>query len=438
MSVVDLIDDRYEQLEVIASGGMATVWKARDTRLDRLVALKRPHPAPPGEDTSGRMEREARAAASLSHPHLITVYDYGSDEAGPYLVMELVEGPTLDELSGEIDTGEAIDIGTQLAEALAVIHASGIVHRDVKPANVIMSERGPLLTDFGIAFDPGATSKITAPGEIVATPAYAAPEVLAGAEPTTASDIYSLAVMVDDLIEKSGSEASADIPAVLGSALSLSPEDRPDAPAFAAGLRRGAPTVTGVSPGKSTLVMKATPPLVPEDEVSPRRSVPAWMWVAGLLVLLAIGLAASGLFFSDRETPADAALTPLVSTTLAAGTTTSTVTTISTTTISTTTTVSFQTSVAEARSELEAVLLQPPRSDVKQREARDLLKKVDEAIEAANEDDLDKAEEKLSEAAKDFEDKLEGDRASQALLVLDQLAALLGVELDRDDDDDDD
>jgi serine/threonine protein kinase len=432
VAVVDLIDDRYEQLEVIASGGMATVWKARDTRLDRFVALKRPHPAPPGADTSGRMEREARAAASLSHPHLITVYDYGSDEAGPYLVMELVEGPTLDELSGEIEAGEAIDIGTQLADALAVIHASGIVHRDVKPANVIMSERGPLLTDFGIAFDPGATSKITAPGEIVATPAYAAPEVLAGAEPTTASDIYSLAVMVDDLIGKSGSEASADIRAVLGSALSLSPEDRPDAPAFAAGLRRGAPTVTGVSPGKSTLVMKATPPLVPEDEASPRRPVPAWMWVAGLLVLLAIGLAASGLFFSDRETPADAALAPSVSTTLAGGTTTSTVTTISTTT-----TVSFQTSVAEARSELEAVLLQPPRSDAKPREARDLLKKVDEAIEAANEDNLDKAEEKLSEAAKDFEDKLEEDRASQALLVLDQLAALLGVELDRDDDDDD-
>jgi serine/threonine protein kinase len=99
---VHLIDDRYELLEVIASGGMATVWRARDTRLNRLVAVKRPHPSPPGDPSTDRLSREARAAASLSHPNLITVYDYGSNELGPYLVMELVDGPTLQDVAGEV------------------------------------------------------------------------------------------------------------------------------------------------------------------------------------------------------------------------------------------------------------------------------------------------------------------------------------------------
>ncbi|MGH3649907.1 MAG: protein kinase domain-containing protein, partial [Acidimicrobiia bacterium] len=129
--MTELIDDRYELLEVIASGGMATVWRARDMRLDGVVALKRPHPTPDSDEAiHRRMDREARAAASLNHPNVVTVYDYGNDDEGPFLVMELAEGPTLDQVAPKIGAPAVTEIGVQLAEALAAIHAAGIVHRD--------------------------------------------------------------------------------------------------------------------------------------------------------------------------------------------------------------------------------------------------------------------------------------------------------------------
>jgi len=428
---VQLIDDRYELLDVIASGGMATVWRARDTRLDRLVAVKRPHPTPVADESAARMAREARAAASLSHPNLITVYDFGSDESGPYLVMELVDGPTLMEGSAEIDGAEAIDIGAQVADALAAIHAAGIVHRDVKPGNVILSERGPLLTDFGIALDPNATAEITEPGKVVATPSYAAPEVLAGEKPTPASDVFSLAVMIDELVEMQGLDRSRDIAAVLKPAMSVSPGDRPDAVGFAAALRRAAPTATWASPGDSTLVLEpSSSPLVSDQEDGADRSTPMWIWVAGLLVVLAAGLAVLGLVLSDGDAPADAAATPpAVSTTvIPEGSTTSTSTSSTTTSVPTT--------VTQTRNELEALLLEPPRSDLKRSEVEDVMKKVDEAIEAAGEEDLDKSEEKLSESAKKLDEKLEGDKRDEANRLLHQLADLLGVDLETDDQDD--
>ena len=428
---MQLIDNRYELLDVIASGGMATVWRARDTRLDRLVAVKRPHPTPLADESAARMAREARAAASLSHPNLITVYDFGSDESGPYLVMELVDGPTLMEGSAEIDAAEAIDIGAQVADALAAIHAAGIVHRDVKPGNVILSERGPLLTDFGIALDPNATAEITEPGKVVTTPSYAAPEVLAGEKPTPASDVFSLAVMIDELVEMQGLDRSRDIAAVLKPAMSVSPGDRPDAVGFAAALRRAAPTATWASPGDSTLVLEpSSSPLVSDQEDGADRSTPMWIWVAGLLVVLAAGLAVLGLVLSDGDPPADAAATPpAVSTTVVPeGSTTSTSTSSTTTSVPTT--------VTQTRNELEALLLEPPRSDLKRSEVEDVMKKVDEAIEAAGEEDLDKSEEKLSESAKKLDEKLEGDKRDEATLLLRQLADLLGVDLETEDQDD--
>lgn len=435
LGLVQVIDDRYELLEVIASGGMASVWRARDTRLDRLVALKRPHPAAPGDDSAVRMAREARAAASLTHPNLITVYDYGSDELGPYLVMELVDGPTLLELVGEIEASEAVIVGAQVADALDAIHAAGIVHRDVKPGNVIMSERGPLLTDFGIAWDPNATSKITDPGKVVGTPSYAAPEVLAGETPTTASDVYSLAVMIDELVGGSGHEPGPGMETALSPALSPSPEDRPDAAALGAALRRVAPTMTGMSPNGSTLVMEATPPgpgIVGDGDVG-RRRVAGRLWVAGLLAAAAVALVAIGLALSNGDVPADAAAGP-TETSLAATTSTR----ATTSTQASTTTLLVETSVAGARNELESILLQPPRSDLKPSEVEDMMKKVDEAIEAAADGDEDKAEKKLSETAKKLDDKLDGESLPEAQNLLARLAELLGVDFDSTGDGDDD
>jgi len=426
---MQLIDDRYELLDVIASGGMATVWRARDTRLDRLVAVKRPHPAPSSDDYPARLAREARAAASINHPNLITVYDFGSDDSGPYLVLEFVDGPTLLELSDEIDAATAMDIGAQLADALTAIHAAGIVHRDVKPANIIMSDRGPLLTDFGIASNADATTQVTDPGKVVATPSYAAPEVLAGDTPTPESDVFSLAVTIDELVQKATTTPSEDIDAVLGPALSASPEGRPDAARFGAALRRATPTVTLSSSGDSTLVLETSQTRHFRDEDGSPRPVPVWVWTTGALVVVAAGLTVMGLALSDPGPQVDVARaseTP-TTTTLAETTTTSL--------LSTTTTTSLHSAVAQTRSDLEAVLLQPPRSDLKPQDVDDLMKKVDEAIAAADEGDSDKAEKKLSETAKKIDDKVEGEKRAESTRLLAQLADQLGLDLDTDDDD---
>jgi eukaryotic-like serine/threonine-protein kinase len=440
---VKIIADRYQLLEVISSGGMATVWKARDTRLGRLVALKRPHPAPPGDESVVRLGREARAAAALNHPNLITVYDFGTDATGPYLVMELVDGPTLQDMVGRLDADEVVDLGSRLAAALAVIHDAGIVHRDVKPANVIMSERGPLLTDFGIATDPDATAEITQPGMVVATPSYAAPEVLAGQPPTPVSDVYSLGVVIDELIRRSDVTPDPGIDQAIAAAVAESPADRPDAAGLAEALRRAAPAA-GVRRGseRTTMILATTPPpaaAAPAEDEADRTEPPTWLWVAGVLVLAAAALVLVGLAMGEDDQPADAAITPI---TMVADTTTTTATstTSSTTTIlSTTTTVtSADDHIVAARDQFEEELSRPPRSTFNPPEVADLMKKVDEGIEAALGGDFDKAEEKFEETDGRLEEKLAGQRLADARAALHQLADLVGVELDDDDDDDDD
>lgn len=434
---VHLINDRYELLEVIASGGMATVWRSRDVSLNRLVALKRPHPAPPGDPSTARLTREARAAAALNHPNLITVYDFGTDEEGPYLVMELVEGRTLQDLAGELDLAEIRDLGVALANALAAIHTAGIVHRDVKPANVIMSDRGPLLTDFGIAVDPNATAEITAPGQVVATPSYAAPEVLRGEPPTPASDIYSLGVMIEELSRGAGEEDET-ISQALGAAMSPSPEDRPRAAEFAALLGSATPTTMGMTGSDTTMILETTPtPPTVGPATVPDSGRRGWVWAATLLALLAIGLVVIGVALSGDDPPAaatdttpPAAAVTSTSTTAATTTTTTTTTTTSTTT-STTTVPSAATAIGEARDELESILSRPPRSDLNPSEVEDLMKKVDEAIAAVERGDREEAGNKLMEVARTIDEKLDGDREGEAIAALERLAELLGFEVQR-------
>lgn len=448
--MVELIDDRYELLEVIASGGMASVWRARDTRLNRVVALKRPHPAPADDPSHRRMEREARAAASLSHPNLVTVYDYGRDDAGPFMVMEMVEGPTLEEIAGDVDPVGAVEIGSRLADALAAIHAAGIIHRDIKPANVLMSERGPLLTDFGVALDPEVTSEITQPGKVVATPSYAAPEVLEGHPPSAASDVYSLGLVIYELASQApmspGTGRHGELPpltdppieSVLRPALSPSPEQRPAAAVLAAGLTGSSPTLTAITPGGSTLIMDPVTPAQPAAEAGgaepPSANGRLWRWsLVAALVVLAIVLSLAGRIFPDPETLAVDA----TSTSVSASSTSAPATTSTSTSLTTTTTTGDD--VAAARDELEAVLLEQPRSDINPSQARDIMKKVDEAIEAAEKGDSKESAKKLEEAAKDLEERLEGERLARARAALQHLAELLGVSLgDQDDDEDDD
>ncbi len=181
---------------VIGRGGMGTVWLGRDTVLGRQVAMKRVGLVPGGSAPDlERAEREARLAAALSHPHVVAVYDLVAEGDEHWLVMEYVEGESLAALirrDGPLPAEAAASILEQVADALAAAHAHGIVHRDVKPSNIMVSPHGHAkLTDFGIA-KAEADASLTQTGLVTGSPAYLAPEVASGASATPASDVWAL------------------------------------------------------------------------------------------------------------------------------------------------------------------------------------------------------------------------------------------------------
>jgi serine/threonine protein kinase len=196
--------ERYRVERRLGRGGMATVYLARDTSLDRPVALKvlAEHLAD-DEDFRRRFLREARLAARLVHPSVVQVYDVGEGERGPYIVMEYVEGETLsDELRrrGRLPPAEVVEIGIQLCAALAAAHVEGLVHRDIKPQNVLLRPDGKVkIADFGIARSVDATRQ-TEVGTVLGTAAYLAPEQARGEQVTAAADIYSLGVVLYELL----------------------------------------------------------------------------------------------------------------------------------------------------------------------------------------------------------------------------------------------
>ena len=151
----DLVDGRFELLDRLGSGGMGTVWRARDTVLHREVALKAVRPdAAATEAVRERVMREARALARLNNPHVVTVHQIIDDDPHPWIVMELVPGVSLDKrlASGPLTPAEAARIGGQVLEALRAAHAAGVQHRDVKPPNILMRPDGSaVLTDFGMS-----------------------------------------------------------------------------------------------------------------------------------------------------------------------------------------------------------------------------------------------------------------------------------------------
>jgi len=191
---------RYRMEGRIAVGGVGEVWRATDLVLARPVAVKllRPEYAQHPE-TLVRFEAEARHAASVTHPGIAQVYDYGEEgpAESPYLVMELVDGPSLAWVlaSGPLEPAYAMDVLAQAAAGLEAAHAAGLVHRDVKPANLVVGPGNQVkITDFGVAYAAGS-APITRAGTLVGTPAYLAPERAAGGPATPASDLYSLGVV---------------------------------------------------------------------------------------------------------------------------------------------------------------------------------------------------------------------------------------------------
>jgi serine/threonine-protein kinase len=196
-----ILDDRYQLAEPIAAGGVGQVWRAADLLLDREVAVKllRPeyadHP-----DTLERFRAEAKHAGSLTHPCVARVYDYGNagPAVPPYLVMEYVNGPSLADMLAvdPVHPVLALDVAAQAAAGLDAAHRIGLVHRDVKPGNILVGADGLVkITDFGIAHAAGS-APITGPGLVMGTTQYMAPERIAGGQATPASDLYALGILI--------------------------------------------------------------------------------------------------------------------------------------------------------------------------------------------------------------------------------------------------
>ncbi|MBB5806112.1 serine/threonine protein kinase [Saccharothrix ecbatanensis] len=195
-----VIADRYRFLDRIGSGAMGIVWRAQDERLNRIVAIKQLLLAPSLEareqdEAIQRAMREGRIAAKLHHPNAIAVYDVVEENGAPCLVMEYLPSYSLADTMAEhapLDPIEVAQIGLQAAAALTAAHAAGIVHRDVKPGNVLLADNGLVkITDFGISRASDDVT-VTKTGLIAGTPAYLAPEIARGQDPTPASDVFSL------------------------------------------------------------------------------------------------------------------------------------------------------------------------------------------------------------------------------------------------------
>ena len=207
----------YEILALIGSGGMGEVYKARDTRLDRIVAVKVSR-----TEFSERFEREARVIATLNHPHICQLYDVGPN----YLVMEYIEGTPL---KGPLPLDQALKYGVQTCDALDAAHKKSVTHRDLKPANILVTKAGVKLLDFGLAkieeaqaaavAEETVTRSLTQEGAIVGTLQYASPEQLQSKRTDTRSDIFSFGLVLYEMLTGKrafgGSSAASVIAAIL-------------------------------------------------------------------------------------------------------------------------------------------------------------------------------------------------------------------------------
>ena len=197
---------KYEIIEELGHGGFATVYRARDTTLEREVALKVLDPLLMRDEAFvARFQQEARAAASLEHPHIVPIYEVGEGDGRLFIAMRLVRGPSLAKrlaTQGRFPWEETLDILRQVSDALAYAHEEDVIHRDIKPHNILLDERsGAMLSDFGFARLVG-TSSLTQSlsGGIVGTPAYIPPEIWEGVKATPATDVYALACVVYEML----------------------------------------------------------------------------------------------------------------------------------------------------------------------------------------------------------------------------------------------
>ncbi|MFP3940237.1 MAG: protein kinase domain-containing protein [Thermoanaerobaculia bacterium] len=234
----------YEVEEEIARGGMGHVYRARDVRLDRRVALKflarSPASEAPAEEASRRFLEEARTASALDHPNVCTIHDVGAWRGRTFLAMTYYPGRTLQDrlAEGPLPVDEAVHVAVQVARGLAAAHAEGIVHRDVKPGNVLLSEGGPVkVLDFGLASHPGRR-RLTRTGLALGTPGFMAPEQLRGERASPAADVWAVGVLLYEMLTGRHPFRGDSLPAAAYAAVHEEPEDlrrsRPETPAWLA------------------------------------------------------------------------------------------------------------------------------------------------------------------------------------------------------------
>jgi serine/threonine protein kinase len=322
-----VVADRYELLETVGRGGFGVVWRACDTLLQRHVAVKEIHI--PGflndEDRAGLREKvlkEARAAARLDHPGAVTVFDVIDDDGHPVIVMELVEAPNLSELvreHGPLAPDEAARIGLDVLDVLDAAHSHGIVHRDVKPGNVMVGESGRVrLGDFGVAAildDPTVTNS----GAITGSPAYMAPEQATNKGAVAASDLWSLGATLYFAVEgRPPFDKGAPLPTlasivqdpprppkragVMGPVLDGLLVKDPLGRLSPAQIRRQLERVSAPAP--------APPPVTRRPaaaDAAPRRSSSGVAWAVGIVGLLVVALLAFTLANRDSDSPSDTA-----------------------------------------------------------------------------------------------------------------------------------
>ena len=309
--VVDgLLAGRYRLTSRLAAGGVGEVWRAQDLMLGREVAVKtlRPELAD-DEDVRARFRAEARHTSRLSHPGIAAVYDFGDADGRAWLVLELVDGEPLRSVlrrQGRLDAQRTLDVVAQTAAALHAAHAAGVVHRDVKPANLLVRPDGRVkVTDFGIASAAG-TAPLTRTGQVVGTAAYLAPEQADGRGASAVSDLYSLGVVAYECLsgqvpfafdnpvavvlghlQSTPPPLPEDVPApvreLVMALLAKDPADRPQSAQEVAGraeaLRRSLPSggsvaVPGAPPAPATMVMPVVAP-APARPAPPRPVRPA-------------------------------------------------------------------------------------------------------------------------------------------------------------------
>ncbi|HYP22699.1 MAG TPA: serine/threonine-protein kinase, partial [Actinomycetota bacterium] len=342
MKAGERVQGRYELIEPLGRGGMAEVWLARDERLERKVAVKfMAANLCHDPEFLVRFFSEAQAVARISHPNVVSVLDFGDFEDRPYLVMECAPGGSLADLTGEpMLPGRAAEIVAAAARGAGAAHRAGLVHRDVKPANILLDETGePKLADFGIA-SSAPSENLTATGTAIGSPHYVSPEQASGRAVTPASDVYSLGAVLYELltgappfdadnvtaiaiahVEQPPVPPSARVeglPAHLDdlvlSCLAKDPAARPpDGDALAATLENANATSTAWIPAVAPAALEAT---AYEDDYEYETPVKK-RWLVPALLIASLGLALAGTMYvsgrpddvaeaGTRETPATA------------------------------------------------------------------------------------------------------------------------------------